>query len=290
MLLLFQEEQDPADTVQLECKEETVCEFDLDKVPSLSIPSPAITKTKAFKFDSQNVENDERPRSAIQFEKQQNELINMSYTDMLLPSVTPVDMPVKICSNVSPSATPKAFHSISELIRKDNNDTSHFPLQNTVRQTEPSLTLLTQQNINININDVCQSVLLFNAHNQHTSVMATSHSPPTIFQASNVHNMNGRSLLLMPTSKDKTPSSIMQRPLNCFAPSPMESSYTSFLMSGTSMMTGERSSSFSRIRFDDSKTEVVSDRSTKSEPCTPIPGSPVKKSILKKQVNDGMER
>ena len=59
--------------------------------------------------------------------------------------------------------------------------------------------------------------------------------------------------------------------------------WNSLRMSGTTnTVTGLRSSSAARIRFDDSKTEVVTDRSVKSEPTTPTPGSPNKKSILKR--------
>ena len=191
------------ENMQLECKEESPCEFDFE--PSRSkyspLPSPSlktafitkgksfnfctnmtdtedrmrasieydkqqqellnnfhpslktsfITKSKSFNFSNNMSETDERIRSSIEFEKQQQELLNNLHIAGN-PSSTTMHMPVRISSKVSPSNGPKApFHSISELIRKDDNVPVH---PNTMPHSFPSehqMTFLAPHNININL-------------------------------------------------------------------------------------------------------------------------------------------
>ena len=214
----------------------------------------------------------------------------------LLPN-NPSTMPVMISSKVSPSTTPKAF-SISELMKKDrvpsveSQPPVHHMVPNSVSSSQ-GITILKQQNINININDSRQSVLLFGS---------SQSQPPSLIRHPSEQNKFGQSLLLIPASGHNNFH------MQSSQPTPMESAFSkyhpisshvncrdepwnSLRMSGTTnSVTGPRSSSVARIRFDDSKTEVLTDRPIKSEPTTPTPGSPWKKSILKRQSNDGMEK
>ena len=138
--------------------------------------------------------------------------------------------------------------------------------------------------------------LLFSTPSQPTSVItAASHQSLPNHGAVEYNLNNNENLLLIPASLQQQitvshmPQSICGKTTVSFNPSTTESSF-SLGMAGTSpAVTGIRSSSVARIRFDDSKSQVDSDRCTRSEPSTPTPSSPIKKSILKKQANDGME-
>lgn len=301
--------------VQLECQEHPPSVFNFDLARHSAIKGQqTITKNKVFNFEkyaASKTHEDDNGRSSIQLEKQQDHLQHQQQLSPQFPidsqqqhlitamptliSNKPSSMPVRISSKVSPSTTPKAF-SISELMRKDEKPVDQ--LYNGVINAPPSsnVTILKQQNINININDSRQSVLLFGASQQ----------PPNLIRHSGEPSKTSRSLLLIPASVNNThfpsapsaisttesafskyhPVSSQQR--HCFGES---NAWKSAEMSGTSVpVTGLRSSSVTRIRFDDSKTEVVSDRSVKSEPSTPTPGSPSKKSILKRHSNENMEK
>ena len=84
----------------------------------------SITKKKSFSFDFQDIQEHEYERAAIPFEKQR--ISNISPT----LNGNSLCLPVKITSKVSPSITPnKVFHSISELIKKDESE--HFPEEQT---------------------------------------------------------------------------------------------------------------------------------------------------------------
>lgn len=278
-----------------------------------------ITKNKVFNFDNYSPIVSESVsatvRSSIQLEKQQEQLSQQhqklssphyplhSYQHniampTLLPS-NPPTMPVMISSKVSPSTTSNAF-SISELMRKDKlpTDQSQPPPQQMVTNSIVSsqgVTVLKQQNINININDGRQSVLLFGS---------SQSQPPSLIRHPSEPNKSGQGLLLIPAASANgnfhMPSSqpihtesafSKYQPISSQLGNCVDEPWNSLRMSGTTnSVTGARSSSAARIRFDDSKTEVLTDRPVKSEPTTPTPGSPWKKSILKRQSNDGMEK
>jgi len=260
----------------------------------------AITKSKVFNFDNYLVPKSldtEHVRSSIQLEKQQDYLhsqypIDSQHTAMptLLPN-KPSTMPVMISSKVSPSATPKAF-SISELMRKDEkpyDSKPHMSVVNNPVSSTQGVTVLKQQNINININDGRQSLVLFGGQ-----------QPPNLIRHSE-SNKSNQGFLLIPASSNghAAPSQSAESAFSKYQPLVTHQqhgyynndSWNSQRMSGTShIVTGTRSSSVAKIRFADSNTEIVSGRTVKSEPTTPTPGSPSKKSILKRQSNDGMEK
>ncbi|XP_047130511.1 protein capicua homolog isoform X1 [Hydra vulgaris] len=112
------EKNSSKELMQLDCKEDSSIALDFDlKIPlsqSTSLTRNfSITKKKSFSFDAQDIEEHEQERAAILLEKQQssNHLLNLNGS-----------FPVKITSMVSPSITPnKVFHSISELIKKDDS-------------------------------------------------------------------------------------------------------------------------------------------------------------------------
>lgn len=323
---LFNLQKSPSD-VHLECKEDSPTVFTFD--PSKHTPPTSafntvqkghqITKNKVFNFDNYSpiISESESAtvRSSIQLEKQQQEQLTQHHQKLpsshypftsyqhniamptLLPS-NPPTMPVMISSKVSPSTTSNAF-SISELMRKDKSQPA--PGQQMVTNSISSsqgVTVLKQQNINININDGRQSVLLFGS---------SQSQPPSLIRHPSEPNKSGQGLLLIPAASTNgnfhMPSSRPIQMESAFSkyqsPIPISSQFrnsvdepwNSLRMSGTTnLVTGARSSSAARIRFDDSKTEVLTDRPVKSEPTTPTPGSPWKKSILKRQSNDGMEK
>ena len=280
-----------------------------------------ITKNKVFNFDNYSpiISESESAtiRSSIQLEKQREQL-NQQHQKLssphypmhsyqhnivmptLLPS-SPPTMPVMISSKVSPSTTSNAF-SISELMRKDKSPSDQQPqipppqqmVTNSIASSQ-GVTVLKQQNINININDGRQSVLLFGS---------SQSQPPSLIRHPSEPNKSGQGLLLIPAASANgnfhMPSSQpiqMESAFSKYQPilsqrgKCIDEPWNSLRMSGTTnSVTGARSSSAARIRFDDSKTEVLTDRPVKSEPTTPTPGSPWKKSILKRQSNDGMEK
>ncbi|XP_066912085.1 uncharacterized protein [Clytia hemisphaerica] len=313
------EQKSPGD-VQLECKEDSPSMFNFD--PTKHTPPPPlheilkgphhITKSKVFNFDNYSpiTSEFEQNRSSIQLEKQQEKLyqqqqpspqypIGTHQQTVTMPTLLPNKpsvMPVMISSKVSPSTTPKAF-SISNIIQKDEKPSAqlspHATITNNGIASSQPVTVLKQQNINININDGRQSVLLFGTSQSSQPPNLIRHHPQDA-------NKAAQSLLLIPASVNelRTPQQMESSAFSKYQPLSShqhvmhnDASWKSLRMSGTSnTVTGMRSSSVARIRFDDSKTEVVTDRSVKSEPTTPTPGSPSKKSILKRQSNDGMEK
>lgn len=255
--------------------------FDFD--PSKHLTSPdensaamkgqSFTKSKVFNFETYTPASleDERLRYSIQLEKQQ-ELQQVTRFQNQLPCMPPLissrlsTLPVKISSKVSPSSTSSAF-SISELMRKDDGPNSQ-------------VTLFKEQSIQNN--EGRQPVLLFQPPSQ----------PPNLIKATSLSDENrpAQSLLLIPASQSSNGRSI----LNTFFHQPLlprENSWNSLGLSvTTSSVTSTKVSSVARIRFDDTKTEVSSDSVAKTESMAPLPGSPLKKSILKRQSNDSMER
>ncbi|XP_057301284.1 protein capicua homolog isoform X3 [Hydractinia symbiolongicarpus] len=284
-----------AEQLQLECKEEPPSEFDFNpkkfyhSTTSQFNTSPTkspytktrITKSKALNFEGREPDDNERERSSIHVEKQQQALFDGVNLKNL--SSSSICLPVKISSEVSPSAAPKAF-SISELMKDDKNS----------NQTDRSMSLLTQQGIDVNINNA-QSVLIFNTSCKNSSGAPISHSQEELAMMNYNRSVAGQNLLLIPTSlsqKNMSASAVPWMSSPTMKNDLAEKNYSISLgMSGTfPTVTGQRNSSGARIRFDDSKTRVVFDQRTKSEPCTPTPSSPLKKSILKKQAVDGVER
>lgn len=239
------------------------------------------SKSKVFNFETYTTptsegDDDHRIRSSIQLEKQRQ---FMQHDYNKIPPMPPLisshvnSMPVKISSKVSPSSSSSTVFSITELMRRDErcNPPQTFQARSltSIAVSEP-VSVLQQQNININMSDPHHSLLLFN-----------SAQPPDLVKSSRVScDENKPGLLLIPAA------SIAEHPIR-----PKENAWNSLRMSETSLqVTGMRSCSSARIRFDDLSMQHSVGRSVKSEPSTPTLTSPYKKSILKRQSNDSMER
>ena len=323
--------------LQLECKEETPADFDNESSdtspqPLFSSPlqSPAyiIKKTlapsthakKAFTFDHTlpHTEENERPRSSIILEKQK-----MDYQESTEPAPQTF-YPKTVTSNLSPSSTPKAFHSISQLLKKDEEKPPVQPpppRQPFYHPKAGNITLVTHQNINISVNpDQKQPIRpsLYNPDHDSNRSHSVVHSLPSQYMSTRIGQPG---LLFIPTTTDLNRSyqhSFMPTLSNMNSVSPNGVRYsiadraeppnldpsvsTSHLVAGplhaAGMRTGERPGEHSyrgsgehlaRIRFDESYIHS-SGREVHSEPSTPVSLSPNKKSILKKRVDDGMEQ
>jgi len=273
--------------VQLECKEEPTWESDNDsKINSPMIQSPSLKQSvikcnKSFNFDDVGKQFDhaEPLRSSLHLERQAQFERNIC-----LPSFSN-------SNNMSKSAatTPvKAFHSISELIKKDNNMFATTHIQ------PPS---------NLQIDNGHHKSTFYG--NYSTSIL---HLPNQQNSTKFYQNQNLSDLLLAPATSSNTNSfsfancepsfranmfgmanpNTQNNPLNSSAAAlfsrnnVLESSF-SFDMAGPYSRNAP-----TKIRFSDNRLENI--YMTKSEPSTPTPLSPMKKSILKKQSNDSMEK
>lgn len=232
--------------MQLECKEKSTWASE-GKTASPFADSfqkkSVITCGRFFNFDNvSKIEDKEPERATLQFEKQQMEQFDY-FSEVSSPPLPPMQSPVK-----SANTPVKAFHSISELIKKDTVESNP-----TTVTEKGGLTIINPQSININLNDTQQSVLLYSSHTYPSAVVSFSNNESMMKQ--NLIQQN------MITTKGSGSS----YPLDMAGPS-------------------QRSASITKIRFRDD--QQVNINVTKSEPSTPTPVSPLKKSILKKHNAD----
>lgn len=268
--------------MQLEWKEESTWESEGKTASPLADSfqkKSVITCGRFFNFDNvSKIEDKEPERAALQFEKQHQMEQFDYFSEISSPLLPPMQSPVK-----SASTPVKAFHSISELIKKDTVETNP-----TTVTEKGGLTIINPQSININLNDTQQSVLLYSAHAYPSAVMGLgSPNSSSVLKSEKPHDMlliqSNAKKPIFPASNSFSSSESMVKPnliqQNISTTKSSGSSYP-LEMAGPS----QRSASVTKIRFRDDQQVNIS--ITKSEPSTPTPVSPLKKSILKNHNTD----